>query len=297
MFHVPIKGIRQNVKDSLLVIASDLAKAEQLKDALDALHKLLGETAEYLLIPEMRDAKHRGSSEQISARSGIYNAALGEKTTFISSIMGLLGPAPDPEKFKDNRLALRLNDDQWAPEKLSRYLVSLNYDNEAQVYLPGEYSWRGGIFDLYSPAHNRPVRVEYFGNVIESLRLFDPQSQRSEEEIEQCQILPIDRVFIEEKTEENVCIFDYFDEASLTIILCEIELIKQHLSQFGHHSHGGWFDKIINSRCKKLFLIDDTVESNAINKNIFRCGVDSLSHLSIANQSEDCVNLNHLHHR
>ncbi len=296
MFHIPVHGIRQNVEGNLLIVSPDLTKVEQLKDALESLDILLGKTAEYLLVPEVRDIKHSGSSEQISARSGIYNSALVDQATFISSIMGLLAPAPDPNVFKNNRLDLRLNDDQWPPEKLSRYLVSLNYDNEAQVYLPGEYSWRGGIFDLYSPAYNSPVRVEYFGNVIESLRMFDPQSQRSKQEIEQCQILPVDTVITGENGQENFCFFDYFEEASLTIVFCEIDLIKQHLSQFGHNSQRELINKIINSQCKKLFLIDNTVETSPISKNIFQCGVNSLSHLSVANQSENRAYLNHLHH-
>ena len=289
IFHIAVKGIQEITRGNFLIVTSDLTQTEEIKEAIESFDKLLDDNTNNILVPGIQNNTHSKSFKSHSARSRVCNLALTETGAFISSIMGLLAPVPDPNKFKKQTLELRLNDDCWPPEKLSRYLVSLNYDNESQVYVPGEYSRRGGIFDFYSPAHTSPVRIEYFGDVIESLRLFDPQTQRSKEEIEQCQILSVDTVDSSSRTE--FCLFDYFDESSLTVIFCEIESIKEHLIQFGHDSHLDQLGRILDSRCKKVFLIDNTVETKPADHKIFRCRVNSLSHLStvIHPENRDCL--------
>ena len=58
-------------------------------------------------------------------------------------------------------------------------LVTLDYDDEVTVTIPGEFSRRGGIVDIFSPAHDEPCRIEFFGDEIDSLRAFSPENQRS----------------------------------------------------------------------------------------------------------------------
>src|SRR5207245_1660741 len=62
---------------------------------------------------------------------------------------------------------------------LSRWLVERGYKRGDAVELPGEFSRRGGIFDVYSPDADSPHRLEFFGDEIESIRQFAPQTQRS----------------------------------------------------------------------------------------------------------------------
>lgn len=65
------------------------------------------------------------------------------------------------------------------PEKLLRRLNRLGYERQEPVRQPGHYSRRGGILDLYAMGHELPLRIEFFGDEIESIRQFDPVSQRS----------------------------------------------------------------------------------------------------------------------
>src|SRR6202011_5003459 len=70
------------------------------------------------------------------------------------------------------------------------HLYNLGYDPVAEVEEPGQFSHRGGIVDLFPPTLPRPVRVEFFGDEIESLRTFDPATQRSLNPLQTCMIGP-----------------------------------------------------------------------------------------------------------
>src|SRR5262249_720296 len=65
------------------------------------------------------------------------------------------------------------------PDALSAWFVEHGYRRTEVVELPGEFTRRGGILDVYSPDAEAPYRLEFFGDEIESIRQFDPQSQRS----------------------------------------------------------------------------------------------------------------------
>src|SRR5204863_775554 len=65
------------------------------------------------------------------------------------------------------------------PEELAAWLVSHGYRHGEAVELPGEFGRRGGILDVFSPDAEAPYRVEFFGDEVESLRQFSPQTQRS----------------------------------------------------------------------------------------------------------------------
>ncbi len=78
-----------------------------------------------------------------------------------------------------------------APEKLVAFLQAVGYVREDPVREPGQFSWRGGIVDVYSPSESAPVRLEFFGDQIESLRAFDPESQRSTGRLDRTRIAPL----------------------------------------------------------------------------------------------------------
>ncbi|MHC4178026.1 MAG: CarD family transcriptional regulator, partial [Planctomycetota bacterium] len=95
-----------------------------------------------------------------------------------TSIQSLLQPVPDRESLARQTRSLRTGGDV-STEELSRWLVAGGYHNTSAVELPGEFSVRGGIVDVFAPDWYHPVRVELFGDQIESIRRFDVSSQRS----------------------------------------------------------------------------------------------------------------------
>ena len=89
-------------------------------------------------------------------------------------------------------LALHLKrGEEYLPDMLVEHLLSVGYIRVDVVEMPGQVTLRGGILDIYSPEMDRPVRVEFFGDEIESIRRFDPDTQRSASMLDDALLLPL----------------------------------------------------------------------------------------------------------
>lgn len=106
-----------------------------------------------------------------------------------------------PEAFR--RLTLHLSK-EWeaAPEALANSLAAIGYEREEPVRRPGSFSLRGGILDVFAGGSEFPTRLEFFGDAIESIRIFDPESQRSIKEISSVSVPPVREVLLPENSDE-----------------------------------------------------------------------------------------------
>ena len=96
----------------------------------------------------------------------------------------LVRPAPAPESAARAELVVRKGDRLELRELARRLAEDFGYDHEALCEQPGEFALRGGILDVYPLNAQMPVRIDLFGDTVESLRPFDPATQRSEGEVE-----------------------------------------------------------------------------------------------------------------
>ena len=80
---------------------------------------------------------------------------------------------------------------EYAIDELLSRLAASGYSRCAMVEGPGQFAVRGGILDIYSPAADRPVRIEFFGDELDTMGYFDPDTQRRTENIEELVILPV----------------------------------------------------------------------------------------------------------
>jgi transcription-repair coupling factor (superfamily II helicase) len=95
---------------------------------------------------------------------------------------------------RDHYAALALNlrrGEEHIPEMLVEHLISVGYTRVDVVDMPGQVTVRGGILDVYGPEMERPVRIDFFGDEIESIRRFDPETQRSSTSIDEVVLLPL----------------------------------------------------------------------------------------------------------
>ncbi len=76
-------------------------------------------------------------------------------------------------------------------ETLTAHLSSVGYTPMDQVEMPGQFTRRGGILDIYSPEAEQPVRIEFFGDEIDTIRQFDPETQRSQSRLDAADLLPL----------------------------------------------------------------------------------------------------------
>ncbi|MCK4931063.1 MAG: transcription-repair coupling factor [Candidatus Aminicenantes bacterium] len=124
------------------------------------------------------------SLESVSSRMKFfYDLTYSEPRLIVTNLFGFLKPFPHPERlaffFTDVEVGQRLGRDSLLAI-LSRY----GYTQEDIINSHGEFSWRGGIVDVFSPWEAFPFRIELSGEEIVSLRTFDPSSQRSKTKID-----------------------------------------------------------------------------------------------------------------
>ena len=102
-------------------------------------------------------------------------------------------------------LALRLKvGEEYLPEMLVDHLLSVGYTRVDVVEMPGQLTLRGGILDAYSPEADRPVRIDFLGDEIESIRKFDPETQRSSSSLDTALLLPLTEIPIREGVLEAI---------------------------------------------------------------------------------------------
>jgi transcription-repair coupling factor (superfamily II helicase) len=89
--------------------------------------------------------------------------------------------------------------EEYMPDMLVEHLLSVGYTKVDVVEMPGQVTLRGGILDVYSPEMDRPVRIDFFGDEIESIRKFDPETQRSSSPLDHALLLPLTETPVTEK--------------------------------------------------------------------------------------------------
>ena len=106
-----------------------------------------------------------------------------------------------PREVLSERIRTLTRGDRIDPQDLIQWLEEQGYDPEAQVTQKGEIALRGGILDVYPLTSPWPVRLEFFGDELESLRHFDPLTQMSREEISLVTIPPAGELGLLKKSE------------------------------------------------------------------------------------------------
>jgi len=125
----------------------------------------------------------------------LYGLVSGDRAIFIAPVTSLMQKLPPWELFADSVKTMTTGQ-QTDPDVLADALIAAGYEHAPSVTRVGEFSRRGGIIDLFSPAHADPVRLEFFGDTLESLRVFDVETQRSLTEIKQAVALPVRELIV-----------------------------------------------------------------------------------------------------
>jgi transcription-repair coupling factor (superfamily II helicase) len=129
-----------------------------------------------------------------SARRAAALLQAGRARAVVASPAGLLRPSLAPHLLETRVVSLRVGD-EMTPEILLEALDEGGYAREDPVTAPGQVARRGGILDVFPSDRGEPVRIEFFGDTVESLRLFDPDTQRATSPVEQLVTLPLSDVF------------------------------------------------------------------------------------------------------
>ncbi len=138
------------------------------------------------------------TEEQLKALESFQN---GEVDVLITPAKNLLNTYLSKDKTEKNSLHLKLKT-KTDPQEASKQLIDIGYKRVITVVDPGEFSLRGDIMDIY-PISNDPVRIEFFCDEVDSIRLFNIDNQRSIRKIEEILIEPRYKIMISEEEKES----------------------------------------------------------------------------------------------
>ncbi|MBO7741983.1 MAG: hypothetical protein J6S21_05460, partial [Victivallales bacterium] len=219
-------------KGPVLAVAADSAAAEELVNAWSCLRELAGESRPVIALPEVQPGRRQWIPENEAGRSAALQAAVSRTPALYVATAGtLMAKTIRPTSFRKQVFSLKRGD-TIAPEALAEKLVELDYDNEVEVASPGDFARRGGIMDVFSPLYRDPVRIEFWGDEIDSMRFFSAATQCSTHEIDEFKIIPRGAAVSGVPEAEMVPMREYF-APEVPLVLCDPGAIEVHLTDYG----------------------------------------------------------------
>ena len=184
-----IASLLHEQQRSLVYVTDTLYHASQLVDDLANLlddDELFDFPVEELLAAEVATS----SPEYRSARIDALRALQSDRpVVVVTSLSGLRRFLPTPANFAAARFTVSVGD-EFDLEALQQKLFAMGYAHQKLVAAPGDFAVRGSIIDIYPLAADYPVRIDFFDTEVDSLRYFDPATQRSIDNVQTVEVLP-----------------------------------------------------------------------------------------------------------
>ena len=269
---------------------SKLPHADVISERLETLVALLGGGTENIDPPSLRygAARHRTSQKDTphpgplpegegERHSGAGNPEIAFAPVLVANVTALLQRTFAPANLRE-RTRVVARGDRIEPLDLVEWLEAQGYEPEAQVTQKGELALRGGILDFYPLTSPWPVRLEFFGDELESLREFDPLTQKSREEITSITIPPAGELGLLKQaqgggtqtkaTPPMATLADYLP-ANAIIVLCEPERLSARAEDYLQHGQAhdafsvAWSDLLAQCRNRGMTILELHEEESA----------------------------------
>ena len=197
-----INEISENLNNNILIIARDLKRYQQLKDGLEFfLNKDVLFYPQWDCVPYDRISPNKLiTSKRLETLSRLSNEKNKSKI-ILTTIQASCQRTLSLDEVKNKFISLKPGE-VIDINNLVNFFVSNGYEKTPTVREHGEFSVRGGIIDFYSPL-NKPIRLDLFGNTIDSIKSFDLISQRSLELLKEIFVYPASEIILNDKTIEN----------------------------------------------------------------------------------------------
>ncbi len=182
------------VKRPFVVLTDSNQAADTWLADLQFFGEMVGHMPSIVELPSFETEVYSGVSphaETLERRAlALWQLTHGSPDFLLLPPRALISRTVKPEKLAQNGMQLE-RDDEVAPEKLIATLESAGYVREDPINNVGQFSIRGGIVDVWSPQSQLPSRIEFFGDNVDSIREFDPQTQLSTDQIRSVNIAPM----------------------------------------------------------------------------------------------------------
>ncbi len=202
-FSFLISNIIQKLNKKVLIITHDNSRVENIYEDLIRLIS----AKKVNIFPEIEALPH----EKINPDLNILQERIKvlNKTQFddsqnvvIASGVSILRKLMPEDYFKSKSLKINIKS-QINLKNLSRRLLEIGYRREKMVESPGQFSIRGGLLDIYSLVYEDPIRIEFFGDEVDSIRFFNVESQRSIREVDQIILTPVNEIIFNRREINN----------------------------------------------------------------------------------------------
>jgi transcription-repair coupling factor (superfamily II helicase) len=188
----------------LIVITADNRAVEELVPVLQGFADLSGVLAPESVVglpardvlPFQNLSPHPEIQEERAA--ALWKISSGAVSIVVTAVTAAAIRLRASEYYVDLARLIRRSD-TLDTDALIRHMNTVGYTATDVVEMPGQYALRGGILDVYSPEADRPVRVEFFGDEVESIRKFDPGTQRSSTPVDEALLLPLTETPVNEE--------------------------------------------------------------------------------------------------
>ena len=190
------KSAKNSPSRSLVVVTASNQAAESL--AAESLLYLPARQVAYLPGFESIPYEYSGASSDIGLQRIRVLSRLfaGERLLVYASVDAMLRRIPQPARLKELSLHLKV-DSAHEPRALMRQLIAMGYQREERVEAPGQFALKGAVLDLFPVNLDHPVRLDYFDDLIETIRVFDADTQLGASKIKSVQVLPAGEVVLD----------------------------------------------------------------------------------------------------
>ncbi|MBV9265334.1 MAG: DEAD/DEAH box helicase, partial [Acidobacteriaceae bacterium] len=187
----------QATEKPILVLVDGNKEAESLYESIGVFFQIFFEGRDLQepqiipaldVLPHQRLSPHNEIAE--TRATGLWRLSTKKVPIMVAPIASALLRTEAADFYRQLALTLRVGE-ELPLDELIHHLESIGYEHREPVEMVGEYSLRGGIFDVFPAETARPVRIEFFGDEVESIRQFDVESQRSVLKISSTTLLPL----------------------------------------------------------------------------------------------------------
>jgi len=139
------------------------------------------------------------SAKRMTTLCRLASGKIPQKTLVLTTINAVTQLIPEQDSLKGLSLQVT-SGEQIDIEELTRFLSRNGYARSSTVMEHGDFAIRGGLIDIFPSGQSRPVRIDLWGDVIETLRHFDPISQRTSDEIKQFSLVPMSEIILDDES-------------------------------------------------------------------------------------------------
>jgi len=186
-----VAALAQTLKQAILLVVSD---EEQARQTVETIKQFVPTPDDVLLLPDRDALPYERMISNATTMQGRMQALIAlvqkDRTPLVVCSARVLTQLVIPPQELASSLFTLQTSQEVDLSLMLEHLYNLGYTPVAEVEEPGQFSHRGGIVDLFPPTLPRPIRVEFFGDEVESLRTFDQETQRSLNPVSTCIIGP-----------------------------------------------------------------------------------------------------------